>query len=105
MTPDELCQLADEIERGVTKDLERRFKQYCDHLPTQKMGHPLTNLQDAVDAVPEGWSWLVSNFTSAEIYPHGCDPFTEPHVGRAPNPAAALCAAILRAKAAEMESE
>ena len=113
MTKDEMLELANEIEThngSLLLSLDGRFfravgKEVVGHLP-----RAVTNLQDAVDAVPEGWRisqisrhprydikrWRVSLSKWGEL--KAVD-------AKAPNPAAALCSAILRAKAAEMESE
>ena len=145
MTPDEMRQLADEIERGVGGRVQDAYIRsvlvgdmtFCDfdtgcyhgECESPGCGAPLgihderksyprwyederlprytTNLKDAVDAVPEGWR-TASTFETVDgtwqwSLLHKIKPW--PSIGQAHNPAAALCAAILRAKAAEKESE
>lgn len=102
MTREELLSLADEIERGTAPNIQ--FTKAMGKMTRDKL--PIDNLQDAVDAVPEGWGWHVGRKgkqkSLAVVYIRGR---TSTGNAASNNPAAALCAAILRAKAAEMESE
>ena len=66
--------------------------------------HYTTNLQDAVEALPEGWFWIAGNSAingvSAEIW-ETREQATCSAWAKAPTPALALCIAAIRALKSE----
>ena len=65
----------------------------------KRLPHYTTNLQDALELVPEGWNWhLITEFDgiNAAVWPPGnAEDFPEI---TAPTPALALCIAALKAR-------